>query len=215
MDCQEIIRKLSLLRTRDSSLRVFGAVSHRYRMNEAAAPTAIAAFEREHRVQLPTEYRDFLLHCGNGGAGPYYGLFPLGLFDGAGKGLEPWREGDGFAGVLSLPFPHLAFWNLPDARLAIPADLSGDDAEDAWHEALDAEYWAPDLTNGAFPICHQGCAYRNLLVVSGPERGHIWLDGRASDEGIAPVTGPNGTRMSFSSWYTAWLDAALDGRDLA
>jgi hypothetical protein len=214
MDCEEILKNLSLLRTRDASLHLFGASSHRYRLNEVATPTAIAAFEADHQVELPADYRGFLLHCGNGGAGPYYGLFPLGLFDGAGNGLEPWREGDGFAGVLSRPFPHTEPWNLPDSRFEVPDDLLGTDAEDKWYEILDAEYWAPNLTNGAFPICHQGCAYRNLLVVSGPERGHIWLDGRASDEGITPATSPSGGRVSFATWYAAWLDAALDGRDL-
>lgn len=164
-------------------------------------------------MQLPADYRDFLLYCGNGGAGPYYGLFPLGLFDGAGRDREPWREGDGFAGILSRPFPHREAWNLPDARFKMPDDLPAEDAEDSWYESLDKEHWAPQLTNGAFPICHQGCAYRNLLVVSGPERGHVWLDGRASDQGIVPVTDHERGRVSFSTWYASWLDAALDGRD--
>jgi hypothetical protein len=212
MDSEEILRKLSVLQARDISLSVFGASSHRYRLNEVASPAAIAAFEDEHQVRLPTDYREFLARCGNGGAGPYYGLFPLGLFDGAGNGLEPWHEGDGFAGFLSLPFPHREPWNLPGARFKLPEDLLGD-AEDKWYEELDKEYWAPGLTNGAFPICHQGCAYRNLLIVSGPERGHIWVDGRASDEGIVPVTDHDGKRISFSTWYTSWLEAALEGRD--
>ena len=214
MDCEEVLRKLSVLQARDTSLRVFGASAHRYRLNEVASPAAIASFEDAHRVRLPNDYRDFLLRCGNGGAGPYYGLFPLGLFDGAGDGLEPWREADGFAGVLSLPFPHRERWNLPDARFTPPEELAGEAAEETWHEELDKERWDPGLTNGAFPICHQGCAYRNLLIVSGPERGHIWVDGRASDEGIGPVTDPDGNRITFSTWYTSWLEAALDGRDL-
>jgi hypothetical protein len=212
VDSSEILRKLSVLRSRDAFLRLFGASSHQYELNQAASADAIAAFEHEHEVELPSDYRDFLLHCGNGGAGPYYGLFPLGMFDGAGRGLEPWSEGDGFAGILSRPFPHHEAWNLPDARFKMPEDLA-EDAEDKWYETLDNEYWAPELTHGAFPICHQGCAYRNLLVVSGPERGHIWLDGRASDQGIVPVSDRGGSRVSFSTWYTGWLDAALDGRE--
>ena len=209
MRCEEILGKLSLLRSRAPSLQVFGASSHRYELNEVASAEAVAAFEHEHEVMLPADYRDFLLYCGNGGAGPYYGVFPLGLFDGAGGSLVPWREGDGVAGILSRPFPHSDAWNLPDVRFEMPDEPSGEDAEDAWHEALDKEYWAPELTNGAFPVCHQGCAYRNLLVVSGPERGHIWLDGRASDQGIVPVMGRDGGRVAFSTWYSSWLDAAL------
>lgn len=213
MDCEEVLRKLSALQTREISARVFGASSHRYKLNNVASPAAVTAFEDEHQVRLPSDYRDFLLRCGNGGAGPYYGLFPLGLFDGAGKKLEPWREGDGFAGVPGLPFPHGETWNLPDARFRVPEYLPGLDSEERWYAELDKEYWAPDLANGAFPISHQGCAYRKLLVVTGPERGHIWLDGRAGDEGISPVRDHDGNRVSFSRWYTSWLDAALEGRD--
>jgi hypothetical protein len=207
MNCEEILRKLSRLRTLDGALSAFCASSHQYKLNAVASAAAIASFEQKHQVELSADYRDFLLYCGNGGAGPYYGLFPLGLFDGRGDDLEPW---DGFAGILSRPFLHREAWNLPDDRLDMPEDLPTRDAEHAWHDALDREYWAPELTNGAFPICHQGCALRNLLVVSGPERGHIWLDSRADYRGIVPVTDRDGGRLSFDAWYSGWLDAALE-----
>jgi hypothetical protein len=40
----------------------------------------LVAFEVAHRVTLPQEYRRFLGTVGNGGAGPFYGLEPLGSF---------------------------------------------------------------------------------------------------------------------------------------
>lgn len=40
----------------------------------------LSAFESCHRVRLPTDYRYFLARVGNGGAGPFYGLEPLGTF---------------------------------------------------------------------------------------------------------------------------------------
>ena len=74
---------------------------------------------------------------------------------------------------------------------------------------LDDEYWDLALVSGAFPISHQGCAYRNLLVVTGPERGRVWLDGRAGDQGIGPEQDPEGNGLTFEAWYLRWLDEAL------
>jgi hypothetical protein len=52
-------------------------------------------------------------------------------------------------------------------------------------DAFEKHYWKP--IDGAFPICHLGRAMRVWLVVSGPERGHVWLDDRASDKGLSPA----------------------------
>ncbi len=52
-------------------------------------------------------------------------------------------------------------------------------------------------------ICHFGCGVYFLLVVSGPERGNIWIDDRASDYGITPWGG------DFFTWYDTWLEDSL------
>jgi len=197
---------LRRLRQADPDFRVFGSASHRYALNAPAREQEVLSFEATHGVAIPAAYRRFLLELGNGGAGPHNGLFPLGLWDGSGRGLEPWGEHG--VGVLREPFPHRVHWNLPPERFE-PPDFSDDDAEDSWQNALDDEYWDMALVRGAFPICHQGCANRNLLVVSGPERGQVWLDGRASDEGIGPEHGPDGQRLTFEAWYSQWLEDAL------
>jgi len=58
---------------------------------------------------------------------------------------------------------------------------------------------------GALPICHEGCAYFVLLVVTGPDRGRMWIDGRASDGGIAPISDQTGRAVTFAQWYGDWL----------
>jgi hypothetical protein len=76
-------------------------------------------------------------------------------------------------------------------------------------EARDKKYWDEALVAGAFPICHQGCALREWLVVSGPEAGQVWYDGRVHNEGLRPYERADGRRLTFLDWYLDWLDDAL------
>jgi hypothetical protein len=57
--------------------------------------------------------------------------------------------------------------------------------------------------DGTIAIAEQGCAYRSLLVVSGPRRGEVWSDFIAGDGGIVPEA------ASFGAWYAAWTEHAL------
>lgn len=181
---------------------------------EIAAPLAeadVQAFEERHEVRLPEGYRAFLTQFANGGAGPGYGVFPLGLFDGSGDALQPWADGEGVVGRLGRPFPLARAWNLSPSRLQPPVEFESDSDEDRWHDDLDAEYWRAELVDGAFPICHHGCALRSYLVVSGPERGNVWLDRRAEYAGIEPHTDDAGRHLTFLAWYERWIEGASQG----
>lgn len=80
---------------------VFGADSHDFEVNEPLSEREVAKFERKHGIALPAEYRWFITNVGNGGAGPFYGVFAFGEMDD-----NSWSEEDGFVGTLSRPFPH-------------------------------------------------------------------------------------------------------------
>jgi hypothetical protein len=155
---------------------------------------------------LPTDYRYFLTRIGNGGAGPYYGVFPLGYMDGSGDSLQPWG---GFIGTLSPPFPLTDAWNDLTGK---PADelVTLDKPEyERQFDAFESVYWDSSRMNGAIPICHEGCAVRIWLVVSGAGAGYLWRDVRADYKGVAPLSLRDGTGATFSDWYNEWLEAAL------
>ena len=71
---KRILKLLEQARAKDADFERFGADSHQYELSEPASEEAIQRFEEQQGIRLPEEYRDFLLHVGNGGAGPYYGL---------------------------------------------------------------------------------------------------------------------------------------------
>lgn len=73
----DLLRKL---RDADRKFRVFGSERHRYRLGQKLTESELAAFELTNGIWLPTDYRRFLSMVGNGGAGPFYGLEPLGTF---------------------------------------------------------------------------------------------------------------------------------------
>ncbi|MHC4177781.1 MAG: SMI1/KNR4 family protein [Planctomycetota bacterium] len=70
-------------------------------------------------------------------------------------------------------------------------------------------YFSSQHVNGSIPLCHEGCGYFDLLVLAGPKRGSIWIDGRASDGGIAPILDNSGNAHTFSGWYEEWLTTSL------
>ena len=88
-------RQLKRAGEKDSDFSRFGADGHKYQLRPPASEKAIAAFETRFGVSLPEGYRNFLLWMGNGGAGPFYGLYPL-------KEVEPCQLPD-YSGGMVLP----------------------------------------------------------------------------------------------------------------
>ena len=74
---ERIKAKLADLRQLDPACELFGSGSHRYRLGPPLTASELADCEKELGVSLPSEYRDFVMEVGHGGAGPFYGLFQL------------------------------------------------------------------------------------------------------------------------------------------
>lgn len=197
MSLAAVREKLAIARNIPGALeKTFGASSHRFALNAPASIDAVVGFERWLGVPLPAGYRAFLLELGDGGAGPFYGVFPLGAWD------EGELRGCPLIGSAARPFPHVEEWNWPEERLeALAEDDSG---------KLQDEYWRP--MDGAIPVCHEGCALRDWLVVTGPEAGNVWHDATADMGGWFPWQSASRTRLDFVAWYEAWLDAAIAGK---
>jgi len=221
LDKSFVFESLKELKRRDPRLKRFGAEDHEYELNPPVSEHLVAEKERLYDFTFPEDYRHFMTQIGNGGAGPAYGVFRFWEQDDgfdfrpldAGR-LKGSPEGD-LMGDPSKDFPCTEAWNLPQSFWDQEPDEddfedSGafDDACEAWWKQLEIQYEAAGISNGAIPVVHFGCAYRAWLVVSGPERGHIWNDDSADQKGLYPVVF-QGKRMTFSDWYRHWLEDAL------
>ena len=160
---------------------------HRYRLEDPISMTEIEEFESTHRIHLDDDYRMFLSKLGNGGAGPGFGIYPLG------------EEEDG---------------PLPSQILASIAENFA--LERAWNDtsllARPEQYYGYELMAGAMPIATLGCALDYWMVASGPQSGQIWLDKRTDNEGVAPVFDQSGQIAQFGTWYQDWLDGEWERR---
>lgn len=228
MNTTRIREKLEQLRNRDAGRSVFGADYHRYRLHPPLREADVVEAETQHSVRFPDEYRRFLLEIGAGGAGPFYGLFTLEKVEGKWKWLG---DGGEMVEELAQPFPHTKAWNLDDHPIWNEAPdeddekfdaESFDDAYDEWQDRFDEIYWKAEWTPGAICLCHLGCATRHWLVVTGPERGNMWLDDTANQDGVRPLKKHEGDpdrwleasdepqeRFTFAEWYEGWLDSSL------
>ena len=197
--------KAAIFRLREIQAKAFGSEGHGFRMNPVLSESEAAAFEHGQKIVLPSDYRRFVTELGNGGAGPFYGVFPLGFMD-DNFDLRRWRENDDSVGTLSKPFSFRTEWNdlsgYPEADL-----LKRDEKEyDRRLERFEGRYWSSELMNGAFPICHEGCALRVWMVVTGDQAGRLWEDRRSEYAGLRPVRLADGSAATFSEWYKEWLD---------
>ncbi|MFJ2089119.1 SMI1/KNR4 family protein [Streptomyces sp. NPDC087901] len=165
--------------------------------------TEICEAEAELGIAFPDQYRTYLLSRSAGGV------------DGAGSAMNRLRRsaaGWGWQGdtdtnydLLTTAFPH------PDSYSAAEEELNGREPltdgypdgnayRTAWQH-WDAEYevFQERKTSGAVYIQDNGCGFATLLVVTGPFRGSLWFDGRATCDRILPLH-LDGRPVSFEEW---------------
>jgi SMI1 / KNR4 family (SUKH-1) len=180
---------------KSANYKTFGSETHNYKFNSCLTETELNNFEKNFSISLPTDYRNFLKKIGNGGSGPYYGLFSLNNWN---YELEI-QETD----FLSINFPYTEKWNITQNF-----DTSNNNYFES-EEFLnwENEYFANSHITGSLRICDYGCAVYFLLIISGNEKGNIWIDDRANDGGIYPVISKvKKSKMNFIEWYEEWLD---------
>lgn len=226
---ESVQEKLERLRLKDATFARFGAFKHQYQLGAPLSKQELADAERWYQIQLPQDYREFLLYLGNGGAGPGYGLNRFGVLKTPIVNRAPRREivvedksststystwafEESFydemenlrldPSSLQRPFPLTHAWQMPSE------DVSEDDDEldHWWTQTVD-----PIFSDGQFELCHHGCGQKDKLIVCGEEAGAVWCFDEQDMESVAPYgysllseQVPK-RRCSFRKWYEDWL----------
>ena len=185
---KRILKLLEQARAKDPDFTRFGAYSHQYKLAAPASEEAIQEFEEQQGIRLPEEYRNFLMFIGNGGAGPYYGLYGL-------KALKEDLSDSHGAGLYRVMEEPVIY---PKMR------------EEDWDKVANPEGRRkgdePHPYAGVLPIGTQGCTLMTGLILAGPYRGQVVY----YDEDFC---GPPFfvREKGFLSWYERWLREVVAG----
>ncbi|WP_053850127.1 SMI1/KNR4 family protein [Streptomyces sp. NRRL B-24085] len=162
--------------------------------SEAVPPAgweAVRSFEAEHGIVLPEPYRTFVAEiCDGLRAGPpYYGLLPLALTPSDWGPDRPER-------LLAEPFPLTSAW-LWEEEEATQEALSEQEFEARMDSVFD---------HGSLLLGTDGCGMYWHLIVTGPQRGHVWLidENAAIPFGTRPDTSLMPGTPGFAGWATHW-----------
>ncbi|WP_334075042.1 SMI1/KNR4 family protein [Paenibacillus sp. A14] len=162
-----------------------------YVLNEGLSESQVEEFEAAAGTTLPQDYRDFLIHIGDGAAKKRQ--FPLSLSH-AKDCMEYCLQEKTELDYMSRPF-------------------SADSCNKAFHE--DYEDWDSDMDDdaadehynrlyskalqGTITLHHDGCGYYIVMIVSGELAGQLYYIDTCHGQGIHKVSD------SFSEYYLKWL----------
>jgi hypothetical protein len=154
------------------------------KLGVVASQESVAAFERKYTIDLPEEYRRFVLEVGNGGDGPpYYGMFRIEDADHD----ETGRIDDGYAPHLDFPLTNAWIW---------------EDKENADEALLNQVHaW------GHIYLGTDGCGIQHVLITKGAERGNVWMiAGEGAHAVFVETIFAKKRRYTFLEWLETWLE---------
>lgn len=190
-----IKNKLEKAKRKDKAFSVFGASSHKYRVYEKLTAKELMDWQSKNQVTLPEPYTQFLTKVGNGGAGPYYGIYSI-------KKATSYTDGNALATRCVLhPKMTKEEWNYLTEPLINDEDISDPEYDAARGKVL----------GGMLCIGTQGCEYDMYLVLEGKHRGKIvYTSDFYPDHPFFFVYEDN-----FLDWYERWLDEIILDYDIA
>lgn len=162
-----------------------------YVLNEKLSVSEVAAFESAAGAKLPQDYRDFLIHIGNGTAKKRQ--FPLSLSH-AKDCMESCLQEESGLEYVGLPFSE------DSCNKAFHEDF-----EDMDDEAAETHYHRlyREALQGTITLHDDGCGYYIVMVVSGESACQLFYIDTCHGQGIRKVGD------SFADYYLKWLERKI------
>lgn len=208
---ETIRKKLYQLIDTDKEFKIFGSNEpwngHQYEVNPTLSEEELLNFEDYMKITLPDQYRTYLATIGDGGAGPFYGLYSLNeainMFD-----LPEDSSQEDYINCFT-EFPITK----KEADLFTKKLFSSKNGQKVYFDRDDYPEGLPllgeytlDRARGVIYLSQYGCGGYYILVVRGDCYGQVWY----REEGrMAPLCNSDGMIFSFFDWYEYWLDASL------
>lgn len=187
--------KLEKAMQKDTAFLVFGASSHQYKVDRKLTQKELTQWQVENQVTLPESYAQFLTEVGNGGAGPYYGLYSIG------KAASYTASHALHSKCVLYPEMTKEDWNHLIEPLIRDEDISDLEYEAARERVL----------GGMLCIGTQGCEYDMYLILEGTYRGKVvYTSDFHPDHPFFFVY-----EEHFLDWYERWLDEIILDYDIS
>ncbi len=188
----EFIHKITMLLDEYSSLHQGQCP---YVLNEKLTKNQVEKFESEAGIPLPQDYRDFLIHVGDGTAEKRQ--FPLSLSH-AKDCLESCLQEETGLEYIGRPF------NAENCNKAFDEayeELDDDMDDDAVEEHYSHLY--REALQSTITLYHDGCGYYIVMIVSGELAGQLYYIDTCHGQGIRKVSD------SFTDYYVSWLERRI------
>lgn len=202
-EIEQILERASRV---DKKYELFGASTHKYKLNPPINASFVRSIEEKYGFTFPEDYFQFITEVGDGGAGPDYGIQPFTDFLQEGKDSYSKRYWEEYHYSLAKPF--------------VPRPMEAHEVEEFAIATKEAYERNPDNyliceedfetrfcdTDGYFTLGTHGCQWDFGMIISGERRGQIFDTDNEGAYGFLA--------NSFTEFYQRWLDRLADTEGL-
>ncbi|NOQ76084.1 MAG: hypothetical protein GQ574_29030 [Crocinitomix sp.] len=184
--------KIELLKQKFERFKLLNKGINCYHIGTVMLEDEVSAFECKYSIQIPKEFRYFLLNIANG---------IVDVKDSINSVVEPLNlQGILYSkGYYNLekPFP------LTAANFKFDADYPFE---------IMSEKLVGKSSDGTIPVQYSGCGASDFIVINGSESGNVWCSNEAGDGSVFPFFNSDSSqrRYHFIDWIIVRLDEAID-----